>query len=508
MTTTRDPVPGRSAATFDTTAPATGAVVGTFEVMDAARIAAVTARARDGFVWWSALGTRHRQWALLAWAATIWDRCDELVATVHAENGKPEDDAVLEIVMALEHLRWAARNAGRVLATRRLRPSLLTLNHATWVHRRPLGVVGVIGPWNYPVYTPMGSIGGALASGNAVVFKPSEHTTGVGAHLVDSFHRAVPEAPDGVLSLVTGDGTSGAALCAAGLDMIAFTGSTGTARLVMTACAATLTPLVLECGGKDAAVVLPDADLRAAARAIAWGGMSNAGQTCVGIERVYVDRTVHDAFVEALRAELDGVRPGSDPGAHYGPMTTAEQADLVRRHVADALARGGRTLDGAKVPGPGRYLDPVVLLGVDEDSLAVAEETFGPTLTVTAVDDVDEAVRRVNGHRYGLAAAVFGGPDAEQVAGRLDVGMVSVNAAVTFAGIPAAPFGGRRDSGFGRVHGADGLRSFTWAQTVARQRFAVPGLDIATLRRSGFTRRAVRFLAGRLNRRPSGPPPD
>jgi aldehyde dehydrogenase (NAD+) len=487
---------------FDSLDPATGAVIGTFAAMDAAEVEAAVARARTAAAWWAGLAFQQRRRRLLTWNAWIWRHRRELSDLIHAENGKPREDATLETAIALEHVRWAARNAEHVLRPRRLARSLILVNHSARLYHLPLGVVGVIGPWNYPVFTPMGSIAYALAAGNAVVYKPSEYGPAVGRWLVRSFAAANPDAPSGVLALVTGDGRAGAALCAAGTDKIAFTGSTPTGRKVMEACARTLTPVTLECGGKDAVLVLPDADLAQAARAVAWGAVSNGGQTCAGVERVYVVEEVRDRFVELLCAELDGVRPGSDEGAHYGPMTTAEQETIVRRHVSDAVARGGRIVHGLEDPGPGRYLPPVVILDAPEDCLAVQEETFGPTVTVCTVGDADEAVERANASRFGLAAAVFGTRGVQEVARRLDVGAVTVNSVISFVGIPEVPMGGRRDSGFGRIHGEEGLLAFTRSLGTTDKQFSVPGLDLQQIKRGPLPVAALVALSTLRNRVP------
>ncbi|GAA3366630.1 aldehyde dehydrogenase family protein [Saccharopolyspora gregorii] len=234
---------------------------------------------------------------------------------------------------------------------------------------------------NYPLFTPNGSIAYALAAGNAVVFKPSEHTPAVGRWYVEAFAAANPDAPAGVLSAVQGVGNRGAALCRAGVDKLAFTGSTATGNKIMATCAETLTPVLVECGGKDALIVAADADLTAAADAAAWGAMSNSGQTCVGVERIYVVREVRERFLAELEHRLRRVRAG----VHYGPMTVPAQVEIVRGHVADALAHGATARVGGAESVRPPYVDPVLLVDADEDSAAVREETFGPTVTVRTV---------------------------------------------------------------------------------------------------------------------------
>ncbi|MGI9000189.1 MAG: aldehyde dehydrogenase family protein, partial [Pseudonocardia sp.] len=265
-------------ATFDSLDPGTGAVVGTHPVHDAVAVEAAVARAASAAQWWVELGFAERRRRLGQWRKAIVRRLDDLARIVCDETGKPVDDARLEFVLAIEHLDWAARNAEKVLGRRAVSPGLLMGNQAASLRYAPIGVVGVIGPWNYPVFTPMGSIAYALAAGNAVVFKPSEYTPAVGKWLVDTFAEVVPEQP--VLQLITGFGATGAALCRSGVDKVAFTGSSRTVRKVMAACAENLTPVLMECGGKDALIVDIDADLDAAANGAVWGGLSNTGQTC------------------------------------------------------------------------------------------------------------------------------------------------------------------------------------------------------------------------------------
>ena len=469
--------------TFDSVDPATSEVIATFPVFGQAEVNAALERAREAAHWWSGLGWKDRQTRLLAWKSYLTRYIGRLAELVHNETGKPLADAKMEIVLAIVHIDWAARNAKRVLSPHRVRPGLTALNQAASVEYVPLGVIGVIGPWNYPVFTPVGSIAYALAAGNAVLFKPSELTPAVGGWLVSSFAEVVPEQP--VLQLVTGAGGTGDALARSGVDKIAFTGSSATARKVMEACAQNLTPLIAECGGKDALLVGADADLDAAADAAAWGAVSNAGQTCIGVERVYVVDEVYHTFLEKLAERMTGIRAGDDREANYGPMTMPQQLEVVEDHIADALARGGRAVLGGMQSLHRPYVDPVILADVPEQSTAVQDETFGPTVTVTKVADMAEAIARANANRYALGSAVFAGnaKKAMAVARALRSGMTSINSVVAFALVPALPFGGVGDSGFGRIHGPDGLREFTRAKAITRQRMKPP-LNLTTLARS------------------------
>ncbi|MDA3643300.1 aldehyde dehydrogenase family protein [Saccharopolyspora indica] len=479
-------------STFESIDPRTGEVVGQHPIHTAAEVDDAVAAARAAQHAWAELGFSGRKQQLDKWRKLLAKRVDELAGLICAETGKPLDDAKLELVLVIDHLHWAAANAEKVLKRRKVSSGFLMSNHAATVEYLPFGVIGVIGPWNYPAFTPMGSIAYSLAAGNAVVFKPSELTPGVGQWLADSFAEAVPEHP--VFRLVTGFGETGAALCRSGVNKVAFTGSTATGKRVMASCAENLVPVLVECGGKDALIVDADADLAAAADAAVWGAMSNAGQTCIGVERVYVVDAVADRFVEMITERAGKLRPGGEPSANFGPITMPSQVDVIRRHIDDALERGGRALVGGEHSVRPPFVEPVVLTDVPEDSLAVTEETFGPTIVVRRVRDVDEAVTRTNGTRYGLGATVFSRAGGAELARRLRSGMVAVNSVVAFAGVPSLPFGGVGDSGFGRIHGADGLREFTRPQSVTRLRYRSPLNPMSFGRSKGTIRRMVRLV--------------
>ncbi len=479
------------------TSPATGEEVGRIPISDADAVADAVARAKDAARWWAGLGFHGRRTRLLAWRSLMVRRTDELTTLVHRENGKPTDDAMLEMLGAVHHLDWAAKQAAKVLGPRRVPSGLLMANQTASLQYQPMGVVGVIGPWNYPVLTPMGSIAYALAAGNAVVFKPSEYTPAIGKWLVDTFAEVVPEQP--VFQGVYGFGATGAALCTAGVDKIAFTGSTATGKKIMAACADQLTPVLIECGGKDAFLVDADADLDSAADAAVWGGMSNAGQTCVGVERIYVHEAVYEPFVAKLTEKAKALTAGAAADAHFGPITMPSQVAVIRRHVDHALACGGTAVVGGPEAVGDTFVQPVVLVDVPEDCAAVQEETFGPTITVKKVRDLDEAIELANGTEYGLASTVFSKARGVEAARRLRAGMTSVNAILAFVGVGALPFGGVGASGFGRIHGEDGLREFAQPKAITRQRFATPmpiySFD-RTERTNALLRRTMRMLYG------------
>ncbi|TWP36060.1 aldehyde dehydrogenase family protein [Leekyejoonella antrihumi] len=480
--------------------PATGDLVATYPVDNAAAVNAAVARARTASTWWADLGFDGRQQVLDNWRGVITRRMAQLAAVVHEETGKPHADAVLEIGLAVDHLAWAARHAKKILGPHKVSSGLLMMNQSATVEYLPRGVVGVIGPWNYPVFTPMGSIGYALAAGNAVVFKPSELTPAVGTWLAESLAEVAPGRD--LLQVVHGFGETGAALCHSGVDKLAFTGSASTGKKVMAACADHLTPVVIEAGGKDALIVDADADVEAAADAAVWGAFSNAGQTCIGVERVYVHAQVYDDFLARLSELAREVHSHDGADTAYGPMTLGTQPEVIRRHISDALARGGRAVVGGLDSVTDRYIQPTVLVDVPEDSSAVTEETFGPTVTVARVSSMDEAIELANATSYGLGSTVFSKARGMELARRLRSGMTAVNGVITFAGIPALPFGGVGDSGFGRIHGEDGLKEFTNPKAIAQKRMRAV-LNVTTFQRgvkedSAFTQ-LITALHGRAN---------
>src|SRR3954449_12114011 len=480
MSVTQDRARTGGEQTFDSLSPATNEVVGTFPVHDEGEVREAVQRARKASQWWQGLGHDGRKQRLMAFARVLTRRREELLDLVSRENGKPTVDAFIEHVLALEHLAWAAKHAEKIMKPRRVGGSMMLANVTPILEYQPLGVVGVIGPWNYPVFTPMGSIVYALAAGNAVVFKPSEYTPAIGEWLARTFQEAVGRP---VLQVVTGVGETGAALCRSGVDKIAFTGSTATGKRVMAACAETLTPVVIEAGGKDSVIVDQDADIEAAADAALWGACSNAGQTCTGVERIYVHERVYDEFLSRLVDKARDLTADDSPESKIGPITMPSQLGVIGSHIQDAIDRGGRAVLGGPNAVGDRFVQPTILVDVPEDSSAVQEETFGPTVTVTRVRDMDEAVAMANGTRYGLGSTVFSKARGMELAERLRSGMTAINGMISFAAIPSLPFGGVGDSGFGRIHGPDGLKEFTYAKAIARQRFK-PALALTTFART------------------------
>jgi acyl-CoA reductase-like NAD-dependent aldehyde dehydrogenase len=480
-----------NAATFDSHNPATNEVIASHEIYSEEAVKAAVERARDASREWRELGFRGRRKVLLKWSTDLLANVDALTELVSLETGKPTSDAKLEASLAAGHIAWAARHAESVMRTSHRSPGLLMANMSATVERSPVGVVGVIGPWNYPVFTPLGSIAYALAAGNTVVFKPSEFTPGVGEYLAQSFIDSSLLVD--IFTCVTGLGETGKFLCESGVDKLAFTGSTRTAKIVAATCAAHMTPVVLECGGKDPVIVAHDADIKRAADATVWSAFSNAGQTCIGAERVYVDERVADKFIEKVLEIAKDIHPGAPGHGKYGPTTMPKQIPIIQSHIDDAIARGAKVLMGGSDSVKAPFVEPVIFCDVPEDSIAMTEETFGPTIAINRVKTMAEAIALTNASRYGLGASIWS---------KLHTGMVAINSVISFAAVDSVPFGGVKDSGYGRIHGPEGILEFTYPRTVVRARFQLPIAFTSFSRTSGNDKLIVgltKFLKGRLS---------
>lgn len=463
--------PSPSAPPIRVTSPNTGEYVGEAPDRSPAEVEAAVARARIASRRWGAMTHAQRRHELQSFRKGLAHEAAELAELVHLETGKPRVDAMAEVMLAVQHVHHALERAEAVLAPRSVGSGLMA-NFKSTMTFHPLGVIAVIGPWNYPIFTPMGSIAYALAAGNAVVFKPSELTPLIALRVGEIAARTL-SVPN-LLEVVTGRGPAGAALVRAEVDKIAFTGSPATGRKVMIAAAERLTPVLLELGGKDPMIVQADADIDKAAEAAVFGSMSNAGQACVSIERCYVAAPIYDRFVDKVVMEAQGVRAGAEADANIGHITMPAQVDIIRRHLKDAIDKGAKALVGGPDKIAGNLVPPTVLIDVTPDMLVMSEETFGPILPIMKVRDSEEALLFANATRYGLGSAVWGKSGVRELAERIVSGMTTVNAVMAFGAIPGLPFGGVGESGFGRIHGDRGLEEFTRVKAITEQRFALP----------------------------------
>jgi len=460
--------------TIRVTSPATGAAVAEHPVADRAVVAAAVARARDAQRAWAALGFAERARILRRVRDRFVDEKDRICDVVSAETGKPRHDVITnELLFLCDAIGFWTKRAARYLADERARPHLLR-NKRVYVSYHPYPVVGIIGPWNFPFNMTIGEAIPALMAGCAVVIKPSEVTPGSAALGCDLAETA--GLPPGLLQCVTGYGETGQHLTDLA-DMIGFTGSVATGRKVAERCAQLLKPVSLELGGKDPMIVLRDADLERASSACVYGGLVNAGQVCISVERVYVEAPVYDAFVAKVVDKVQQVRQGPpDAGVvEMGSMTFPPQIDKVERHVRDAVSRGARVLAGGKrrTDLPGLFFEPTVLVDVTHDMDVMRDETFGPVIPIMRVRDEDEAVRLANDSRYGLDASVWTKDLARgaRVARRVQSGAVCVNDVMVNFAVTEVPMGGWKESGLGHRHGPGGIRKFCAQQTVVIDRF-------------------------------------
>lgn len=487
------------AAAFNSFNPSTGEIIGHYPIFAQRQIAQVVVDAKTSISTWQNLEFVGRKKTLLTWSKSILANIEEISQLISLETGKPLSDSHLEVLSAVNHIGWAARHAQEIMRRSHRAPGLLMANMSATVERSPLGVIGVIGPWNYPLFTPVGSIAYALAAGNTVVFKPSEFATGVGSWIGQSFNTVAPSS--GILTVITGDGETGNALCNSAIDKLSFTGSTATAKLVAAACARQMTPVVLECGGKDPVIVAADAHLDRAVDATIWSAMANAGQSCISAERVYVDDQVADRFIEKAITLASTLTADAPDKGNYGPATMPAQISVITSHLKAAVKDGGSFAYGSLKSIKAPFVQPIILVDVPENSVAMREETFGPIIIINRVKSMTEAVDLANRSQYGLGASVWSKRHGKRIASQLHCGMVAINSTFSFAAISSLPFGGVKQSGYGRVHGPEGLLEYTYPRAVVRTRINLPFKTLSFGRASATDRLLyliTKLLKGRL----------
>jgi acyl-CoA reductase-like NAD-dependent aldehyde dehydrogenase len=417
---------------------------------------------REAFPVWSAKPLAERIRILRKFQTLLIEAQDEITSCINQDCGKSRQDALIELFITVDMLAQNCQNAHKWLKRERVSPGLYMLKQC-YVDHRPHGVVAVIAPWNYPLTLALPPVLAALLAGNTVLLKPSEVTAATGALIAKLLQRVPELAP--FVRVVHGDGHVGAALIHAKPDYIFVTGSTPTGRKVLQAAANDLIPVACELGGKDAMIVLEDADLKAAARWGAWGAFFNAGQTCMAVERVYVVEPVYDEFLRLAVSYANEFAMGytSDLEAPYcvGPVTSARQVEIIERHLEDAIKKGARVLSGGKEQG--QFFKPMVLVDVDHSMALMREETFGPLMPIMKVKDEAEAIRLANDNAFGLGASVWSKDlgHARRLAGQVQAASVIINDSIAQFGVPMLPFGGLKESGAGRIHGREGLMQFT-----------------------------------------------
>jgi succinate-semialdehyde dehydrogenase/glutarate-semialdehyde dehydrogenase len=480
--------------------PFDGSVYGEVPVTSPDAVPAAVARARQAQGRWARVPVAERGRVFTRLARLILAHRDRILDLIQAETGKARLSAFEEVLDAARAVRVFAVQAPGLLRPVR-RPGAIPVLTRTFEHHRPVGVVGIINPWNYPFNLPASDAAQALLAGNAVLLKPDSQTPFTALLLAELLTEA--GLPDGLFQVLPGRGTELGPALVAHVDYLMFTGSTATGRTLATACAERLIGFSAELGGKNPLIVLGDANVRAAAAGTVRAAFANTGQACVGIERAYVVGEVYDEFVAELLDQVARLRLGVGNGwdIDVGSLASAKQLAAVTAHVEDAVARGAFVLAGGRARpdlGPSCY-EPTVLAGVTDEMAVCREETFGPVLSLYRVESEDEAVTRANDSRYGLSASVWSARRGRAVAARLRVGTVNINEGYAAAwGSHAAPMGGMGESGMGRRHGRQGLLKYTEAQTVAEQRLH-PIAPPESLGNEGYARVMTKAI-GLLNR--------
>jgi succinate-semialdehyde dehydrogenase/glutarate-semialdehyde dehydrogenase len=458
--------------------PATNEEVGRVPNMTADEVRGVVERARQAQTSWSKLSFDERAKYIMRAREEILKQLDEIAKVICDEMGKPVAEAIsMEISPSLDLMQHYAHKTKKLLKPEKVRIGLFGLmGRSSRIVYKPLGVVGIISPWNYPWSIPMGEIAPALMAGNTVVLKPSELTLFTGLKIEEVFSTA--GLPDGVFQVVTGDGKTGAALVDAGVNKIMFTGSVATGKRIAEAAAKTLTPVVLELGGKDPMIVFEDAHIDNAARAAVWGAFANGGQSCASIERCYAHEKIAQQFTEKVVALVKALQQdvGTNEEAELGSMASERQLQIVEDHVNDSVACGAKVLTGGqrKPNTNGAFYEPTVLTNMNHSMRAIREETFGPTLPIMTFKAEEEAIKLANDCEFGLTASVWTNDISrgKRIAEQIEAGTVMVNEVLYTHGIAQAPWGGFKNSGYGRTHGKLGLHELVAPQHIHVNRFA------------------------------------
>lgn len=489
--------------TFSSFNPATGELLGIYPVTEGEEVCCRVEQARDAQREWKQWKLKERLAVVRRLRERLAYEADSLAAAITQEIGKPYQESLgAEVLPSVTALKWLERHVPRVLAPERVRGAMTrggTLTH------EPLGVIGIIGTWNYPLFLNLTPLVWALAAGNAVVWKPSELGTGVALRFQEILESVLREChcPPGLVTLVTGDGTTGRALVQAGCAKIAFVGSMTTGQAILAELAKTATPSVMELSGNDPFFVFADADIELAARSAVWGRVSNAGQSCVAPQRFYVETAVYAEFLRAAERHLSVLRPGTgvEPGWEYGPLRTEALRGQVHRYVTEAVTQGATLVCGGHcLDRSGFFYAPTLLADCREEMAVMRESFFGPVLAVCPTHDILATIARMDEGGCALGASVWTDcrEHFDRVQEYIRCGVLNGNDVLLSAGDAAIPFGGQGASGFGKMRGAAGLREFTsekvnvWTKPGGARRHLFPYLAPTSALLGGV----IRLLGG------------
>ncbi len=409
----------------------------------------------------------HRQRLIKKFRRGIVKHMDDFIETICNETGKKEVEGLMEVFISLEHMQQSSRHIYEALGKRSRRSGILKVRKV-WVEYEAMGVAGIISPWNYPLILTLSPMVEALLAGNTVVLKPSEHTPLTTELLKKVWDESTKEPQ--LFQSVYGAGEVGNALVTSShSNVICFTGSTAVGRKIAEACAPLFKPVILELGGKDPLIILDDADIDRSVEAAIWGGLSNAGQTCISVERIYVQDTIYPQVVKKMS---DGIKDISSGGGNnlLGAISVDVSLEKIKMHISDAREKT-EMIEGTA--DSGWFIPPTLVINPPLESQILKEETFGPVMTIHPFKTDEEAVKLANMTGYGLSASIFGRhrKRMKAISRRIKAGTVSFNDVLTHYGIADLPFGGMGLSGIGKVHGKEGLRAFCHQKGYMRNRF-------------------------------------
>ena len=453
--------------------PGTGKIVGEVNLTTTAQLDDMLVRSSNIFSSWKQESVSSRSLLITKFRKKLISRIDDLVDTVCDETGKKSFEALLEVFTSMDHLNHAIHLSKKVLKTQSRNSGFLKYKRAR-VTYEPFGIAGIISPWNYPLILSLSPVVEALLAGNCVVLKPSEHTP-LSTAILKEVWDSLGDYND-VFQVVYGEGDLGQHLVSSQkTDIICFTGSIKIGRLIAIECAKNLKPAILELGGKDPMIVLGDAHLNRAVKAAVWGGMSNAGQTCISVENIFVQKSIYPDFCKQISKLIKSMSAGSMKKNHIGPITISAGLKKINKQLGELPASTKKVMGITE--DVSRFVAPTVVFDPPDDSLLCNDETFGPIITVTPFDTIEDAIKKANSNGYGLSASVFGRNKntTRKIASALNSGSVVINDVLSGYGMADLPFGGKGISGLGRVHGKEGLLAFSHVKAITENRITFPG---------------------------------